>query len=132
MGEWTKSLIMPDDSKRLLSIVEQGGYPLYDSIYQQAGYQVSMVQTMRKAVASIKKQVPDVIVAEFNYQSDFRDRTSSLETLLASIQKYPDTRVVVFYDRENTDKLNKLLSSATVHSTLPYPIDEQALSDSLS
>jgi len=121
-----------DVSKRLLSIVEQGGYPLYDSVYQQAGYQVTMVQTMRKAVASIKKQVPDVIVAEFNYQSDFRDRTSSLETLLASIQKYPDTRVVVFYDRENTDKLNKLLSSATVHSTLPYPVDEQALSDSLS
>lgn len=123
---------MTDVSKRLLSIVEQGGYPLYDSVYQQAGYQVTMVQTMRKAVASIKKQVPDVIVAEFNYQSDFRDRTSSLETLLASIQKYPDTRVVVFYDRENTDKLNKLLSSATVHSTLPYPVDEQALSDSLS
>jgi len=123
---------VPDVCKRLLSIVEQGGYPLYDSIYQQAGYQVTMVQTMRKAVAAIKKQVPDVIVAEFNYQSDFRDRTSSLETLLASIQKYPETRVVVFYDRENTDKLNKLLSLATVHSTLAYPIDEQALSDSLS
>lgn len=123
---------MPDVCKRLLSIVEQGGYPLYDSIYQQAGYQVTMVQTMRKAVAAIKKQVPDVIVAEFNYQSDFRDRTSSLETLLASIQKYPETRVVVFYDRENTDKLNKLLSLARVHSTLTYPIDEQALSDSLS
>ena len=123
---------MPEVSKRLLSIVEQGGYPLYDSIYQQAGYQVTMVQSMRKAVAAIKKQVPDVIVAEFNYQSDFRDRTSSLETLLASIQKYPETRVVVFYDRENTEKLNKLLSSATVHSTLAYPIDEQALSDSLS
>jgi len=123
---------VPDVCKRLLSIVEQGGYPLYDSIYQQAGYQVTMVQTMRKAVAAIKKQVPDVIVAEFNYQSDFRDRTSSLETLLASIQKYPETRVVVFYDRENTDKLNKLLSLARVHSTLTYPIDEQALSDSLS
>jgi len=123
---------MTEVSKRLLSIVEQGGYPLYDKIYQQAGYQVTMVQTMRKAVASIKKQVPDVIVAEFNYQSDFRDRTSSLETLLASIQKYPETRVVVFYDRENTDKLNKLLSSATVHATLPYPIDEEALSEALS
>lgn len=123
---------MAEAGKFLLSIVEQGGYPLYDSIYRQAGYQVTMVQTMRKAVASIKKQVPDMIVAEFNYQSDFRDRTSSLETLLASIQKYPETRVVVFYDRENTDKLNRLLSSSTVHAILAYPIDEQALSDSLS
>lgn len=118
---------MVTDQKTLLSIVEQGGYPLYDSLYQQAGYQVTMVQTMRKAVAAIKKNVPDVIVAEFNYQSDFRDRTSSLETLLASIQKYPDTRVVVFYDKDNTDKLNRLLSVRAVHQTLTYPIDEDAL-----
>lgn len=118
---------MAEAVKRLLSIVEQGGYPLYDTIYKQAGYQVTMVETMRKAVSSIKKKLPDVIVAEFNFQSDFRDRTSSLETLLASIQKYPDTRVVVFYDRENTDKLNRLLAARSVHTTLPYPIDEDAL-----
>lgn len=118
---------MAEAVKRLLSIVEQGGYPLYDTIYQQAGYQVTMVETMRKAVSSIKKKLPDVIVAEFNFQSDFRDRTSSLETLLASIQKYPDTRVVVFYDRENTDKLNLLLAARAVHIVLSYPIDEDAL-----
>lgn len=122
---------MPIAEKRLLSIVEQGGYPLYDNLYKQAGYEVTMVQTMRKAVASIKKSTPDVIVAEFNYQSDFRDRTSSLETLLASIQKFPDTRVIVFYDRENTDKLDRLLTVRAVHSTLPYPIDEVALSEAL-
>lgn len=123
---------MADSNKRLLSIVEQGGYPLYDSIYQQAGYQVTMVETMRKAVAAIKKNQPDIIVAEFNFQSDFRDRTSSLETLLASIQQYPDTKVVVFYDRENTDKLNRLLAVREVHSTLAYPIDEEALASALT
>jgi len=117
--------------RHLLSIVEQGGYPLYDAIYQKAGYQVTMVESMRKAVAAIKKQPPEMIVAEFNYQSDFRDRTSSLETLLASIQKYPATRVVVFYDRENTDKLNRLLAVSDVHSTLTYPIDEAALAAAL-
>lgn len=122
---------MAEGVKRLLSIVEQGGYPLYDTIYQQAGYQVTMVETMRKAVAAIKKKNPDVIVAEFNFQSDFRDRTSSLETLLASIQKYPDTRVVVFYDKENSDKLNKLLAVQKVHTTLSYPIDEAALASAL-
>ena len=122
---------MAEAVKRLLSIVEQGGYPLYDKIYQQAGFQVTMVESMRKAVASIKKKKPDVIVAEFNFQSDFRDRTSSLETLLASIQKYPDTRVIVFFDTENTDKLNRLLSVRKVHATLPYPIDEEKLAAAL-
>jgi len=119
------------EDKRLLSIVEQGGYPLYDKLYQHAGYQVTMVESMRKAVAFIKKKQPQVIVAEFNFQSDFRDRTSSLETLLASIQKYPDTRVVVFYDKENTVKLERLLAVQNVHSTLPYPIDEEALASAL-
>jgi len=119
------------EAKRLLSIVEQGGYPLYDKLYQHAGYQVTMVESMRKAVAFIKKKQPQVIVAEFNFQSDFRDRTSSLETLLASIQKYPDTRVVVFYDKENTVKLERLLAVQNIHSTLPYPIDEEALASAL-
>ena len=122
---------MSRDTRFLLSIVEQGGYPLYDARYQQAGYEVSMVQTMRKAVSSIKKQVPDMIVAEFNYQSDFRDRTSSLETLLASIQKYPQTKVIVFYDKENIDKLNRLLAVHNLHATLAYPIDEKALAKAL-
>jgi len=119
------------EEKRLLSIVEQGGYPLYDKLYQHAGYQVTMVESMRKAVSFIKKKQPQMIVAEFNFQSDFRDRTSSLETLLASIQKYPDTRVVVFYDKENTVKLERLLAVQNVHSTLPYPIDEEALASAL-
>ncbi|MDH5391639.1 MAG: hypothetical protein OEY11_00505 [Gammaproteobacteria bacterium] len=123
---------MSELARRLLSIVEQGGYPLYDQLYQKAGYQVTMVETMRKAVAAIKKQQPDMIVAEFNYQSDFRDRTSSLETLLASVQKYPDTRVVVFYDRENADKLKRLLAVCKVHSILAYPIDEDALASALA
>jgi len=123
---------LSDRKKHLLSIVEQGGYPLYDTCYQQAGYQVNMVQSMRKAVASIKKQVPDVIVAEFNYQSDFRDRTSSLETLLASIQKYPQTQVIAFYDKENIEKLERLLAVHKLHATLTYPIDEAALAKALA
>lgn len=91
-----------------------------------------MVQTMRKALASIKKKTPDVIVAEFNFQSDFRDRTSSLETLLASIQKFPETKVIVFYDKENSDKLNRLSALHTLHSTLTYPVDEEKLSAALN
>jgi len=109
----------------LLSIIEIGGYPDFTSVYESFGYQVIKTESIRKAVKLIRKHKPVVMVAEFNFQSDFRDRTSSLETLLASIQKYPDTRVVVFYDRENTDKLNRLLAARSVHTTLPYPIDEK-------
>ncbi|MCW8955935.1 MAG: hypothetical protein OQL09_03565, partial [Gammaproteobacteria bacterium] len=69
------------------------------------------------------------IVAEFNYQSDFRDRTSSLESLMATVERMPDTRVIVFYEREQRDKLERLLANVHVYETLPFPIEEQAIAE---
>jgi hypothetical protein len=51
---------------------------------------------MRKAMSTIKKAKPRVIVAEFNFQSDFRDRTSSLESMMSVVERLPETRVIVF------------------------------------
>src|SRR3989344_5280397 len=85
-------------SRTLLSIIELGGYPSFTPLYENAGYVVTSVVSVRKALGVIKQSCPDVIVAEFNFQSDFRDRTSSLESLLAVVQRYPQTRVIVFYE----------------------------------
>ena len=82
----------------------------------------------RKAISAIKKNTPDVIVAEFNYQSDFRDRTSSLESLLASVERFPNTRAIVFYEKETRHQLDKLLQQFDVFRVMPYPIEEAALS----
>ena len=84
----------------LLSIVEMGGYPNFRPLYERAGFEVVVENRMRKAMSTIKKLKPRVIVAEFNFQSDFRDRTSSLESMLSVVERLPDTRVIVFYDRE--------------------------------
>ena len=83
--------------KRLLSIIELGGYPNFTPLYESLGYEVVVATRLRKALGFLKKRQPDVIVAEFNFQSDFRDRTSSLESLLAAVQRFPDMRVIVFY-----------------------------------
>ena len=81
-------------------IIELGGYPNFTPLYQELGYEVVIATRMRKALAILKKCQPDVIVTEFNFQSDFRDRTSSLESLLAVVQRLPATRVIVFYEKE--------------------------------
>ena len=86
--------------KRLLSIIELGGYPNLTPLYKDLGFEVEIATRMRKALGILKKYQPDGIVAEFNFQSDFRDRTSSLESLLAVVQRLPATRVVVFYEKE--------------------------------
>ncbi|MDH5734728.1 MAG: hypothetical protein OEY87_01275, partial [Gammaproteobacteria bacterium] len=72
-----------------------------------------------------KRSRPDVIVAEFNFQSDFRDRTSSLESLMAAIQGYPDTRVIVFYEKEQRQQLDRLLAVYDVYQIMQFPVNKQ-------
>ena len=123
---------VPRPSKRtLLSIIELGGYPNFTPVYQQAGYVVKSVTSVRKALGLLNKINPDVIVAEFNFQSDFRDRTSSLESLLAVVQRSPDTKVIVFYDKDQAHQLVRLQTQFPIHAALAYPIDTQLLEASL-
>lgn len=117
--------------RKLLSIIELGGYPDFKSLYREAGYEVESVASVRKALGLLKKIDPDVIVAEFNFQSDFRDRTSSLESLLAAVQRSPKTRVIVFYEKEHEHQLVKLTSRFPIHESLPFPIDTARLEASL-
>ena len=98
---------------------------------RQAGYKVESAASVRKALGLLKKLVPDVIVAEFNYQSDFRDRTSSLESLLAVVQRTPQTKVIVFYEKDHAHQLTRLTNQYPVHAALAYPIDPQLLVASL-
>lgn len=113
--------------KILLSIVEMGGYGNLQPLYERAGYRVETVTAMRKAMTLAKKLRPAVIVAEFNYQSDFRDRTSSLESLLATVQRLPDTRVIVIYEQEYVEKFEKLQEVFPVYASFSLPIDTAAL-----
>lgn len=115
----------------LLSITELGGYPSFTSLYESAGYAVTTANSMRKAIAALKGMQPDIVVAEFNYQSDFRDRTSSLESLLAVIQRTPQTRLIVFYEKEHEHQLDKLRARFPLHATLAYPIAPEALEQCL-
>lgn len=116
----------------LLSIVELGGYPNFMPEYQAAGFQVVTANSMRKAIGLLKRQKPDVVVAEFNFQSDFRDRTSNLESLLATLQtRCPGARLVVFYETRHAEHLDRLLSGHTVHAALPFPITPERLLDAI-
>lgn len=117
------------DQQMLLSIVELGGYPDFSNLYRSRGFEVQRADSMRKAIKLLKKRQPSVIVAEFNYQSDFRDRTSSLESLMATVERMPNTRVIVFYEQEQRDKLERLLAKAHVYETLPFPIEEQVIAE---
>jgi hypothetical protein len=111
----------------LLSIIEFGGYPDFTPLYEAAGYQVLQTDSVRKAVKLIRQHKPTVMVAEFNFQSDFRDRTSSLETLLSSTQGVTDASMIVFYEEEFKPQYQRFLQSFEVATSLTFPVDEAQL-----
>jgi DNA-binding NtrC family response regulator len=119
------------NNKFLLSITELGGYPDFRELYEKCGFQVEAVNSMRKALRSLKQNKHDIVVAEFNFQSDFRDRTSSLETLMAVIQQMDKVKVIIFYEKEYFHQFEKLRARFSFYAELAYPIDTQQLKATL-
>lgn len=117
----------------MLAIVEQGGYQDFSGLYKSCGFSTIVVHNMRKAMGIVRKELPDVIVAEFNYQSDFRDRTSTLESLLATVERLQMThekhsvKTVVFYEKEYLHQLDKLKTMFANFDSMAYPIDADEL-----
>ncbi len=111
----------------LLSVVEMGGYPDFTPLYKNAGFEVLLETSMRKTLGTIKKNKPSVVVSEFNFQSDFRDRTSSLESMMSVVQRLPDTRVIVFYEKEYSHQFDRLLERHSFYKTYTFPIPETEL-----
>ncbi len=122
---------MQNNMPVLLSIVELGGYPDFSALYESAGFEVVKTDSVRKAVKLIRQYKPMVMVAEFNFQSDFRDRTSSLETILSSTQGIVDASMIVFYEKEYVAQYQRFLESFEVASSMVFPIDEEQLRQTL-
>jgi len=123
---------MSDTRRTLLAIIEFGAYPNFTPLYQKLGYEVVIERSVRKALLALKKIRPDVVVAEFNYQSDFRDRTSSLESVFSVVQTLAGTTVIVFYDVGQSHQFERLRTRFPIHAALTYPIDPGRLEAALS
>ncbi len=112
----------------LLSVLELGGYPDFAGLYEQAGYRVQKVQSIRKALAALKQMRPALLVAEFNYAPTYGARISTVEPLLARLQSHhPETRVLLFLEKENLGHLDTLRPQYGVPDRLTYPISPEKL-----
>lgn len=115
----------------MLSIVELGGYPDFRNLYRQHGYNVVVESSMRKALAILKKRKVSVIVAEFNYQHTFRDRISSLESVIAVAQRDPEIKFIVLYENEYENHLDKLRDQYQFSVEIAFPVDEAKMQAAL-
>ena len=118
-------------SSLLYAIHDAPTMPDFSRLYRSLGLQHLSFASMRKAIAALKKQPPDWVVAEFmyGYANNYAGvNISNLDVFLFSLQKYaPRAKVVVFVaksERQYVDKLNAILP---LHAILQYPFDETCL-----
>lgn len=90
---------------------------------------------MRKALALLKKQQPDIIVAEFfyGYSNNYAGvNISNLDVMLYSLQKYsPNTRVIVLVDKSERQYVDKLNEIFPIHAVLQVPVNRKEIESAL-
>ena len=116
---------------RLLMLNAFIGTAGYRKLYQELGYSVVSEWSERKAISLVRKSPPAVIVADFYHQTDFRDRLSNLESLLATAQSASDTRVLVFYETAHQAVLDKVSARLRIDAALTLPVHEDRLRTTL-
>lgn len=120
----------------ILSIIESPTHPKLSSLFESMGAREIKVNSSRNAIKALKTYQPDFIVAEFfyGYGNNYAGvNVSNLDVLLSSLPRYsPDTKTIVFVDKEEikyVDKLHQLypLHGAFLHDTPDYVIEDSLL-----
>ncbi len=123
---------MTAQPKTLLAVIEFISHGRLPELYKQLGFDVTAEWRARKAISLVRKLKPDVIVADFYFQSDFRDRLSNLESLLAAAQPLRDTRILVFYESQDEPALIRVRERMRIDMALPMPVSDEAIRAVLS
>lgn len=121
---------------QLLSIIESATHPNLTAVYKKLGINETKLQSMRKALAALKSESFDFIVAEFyyGYGSNYAGvNISNLDVMLYSLQKYaPNTRVIVLVDKSERQYVDKLNAIFPLYAVLPYPVSQQDIQEAVT
>ena len=115
------------EHRSLLSVIELLGYPNLGPVYQRLGFRVMTEFSVRKAISLLRKEKPAVIVADFYFQPDFRDRVSNLESLLATAQSHKDVKLLVLYESAHEHALERVRARFRIDAALTLPVNQAEL-----
>jgi hypothetical protein len=119
----------------LFSIIESPLHPAMSGLYQRLGMHETRLTSVRKAIQELKKNVPDIVVADFiyGYGNNYAGvNVCNLDVFLHSLQKYKsDYRLIVLAEKEELQYVGRLAELFTIHEILPYPVDEPAMQAAL-
>lgn len=109
----------------LFSIIESPLHADFSALYADNGIQQVRLNSMRKAMAELKKQTPDYVVAEFfyGYGNNYAGvNISNLDVFLHSLRRYaPQAKVIVLVDKSERQYVDKLAEMFPLHGVLLQP-----------
>ena len=116
----------------LFSIIESPLHPKLSALYQRLGYEEVPLTSTRKAVSQLKRQRPDLVVADFvyGYSNNYSGiHISNLDVFLMSMQKFaPDTRVIILAAANELEYAEKMRDICPIEAILPFNVSEETLS----
>ncbi|MDH5571880.1 MAG: hypothetical protein OEY89_08950 [Gammaproteobacteria bacterium] len=120
----------------LFSIIESPMQPKLSGLYQQLGITEVRLPSIRKAISELKKQPPDIVVAEFfyGYGNNYAGvNISNLDVFLFSLQKFaPKAKVIVLVDKAEHHYVDKLNNIIPLFAVLTQPVYEMDIRKLLS
>lgn len=120
----------------LFSIIESPTHPDFSSLYRRLGYNEIKLGSTRKSINQLKKQKPDVVVAEFfyGYGNNYAGvNISNLDVFLYSIERFaPDARIIVIVDKSERQHVDKLNNIVPLHTVLVQRVSESAMEAALA
>jgi DNA-binding NarL/FixJ family response regulator len=124
-------------SKPLLyDIIESPAHPDLSLLIDALGFERFSFSNQRKALSQLKRQPPDVVVADFfyGYGNNYAGaNVSNLDVLLRSLQRFaPAARIVILADRHEIQHVPRLAELFELHAVLTLPADHDQLKAALS
>jgi len=124
-------------SKPLLyDIVESPAHPDLAALSAVLGLERLAFSAQRKALGQLKRQPPDIVVADFfyGYGNNYAGaNVSNLDVLLRSLQRFaPAARVVVLADRNEIGHVDKLAALFELHAVVALPATREQLQAALA
>lgn len=109
----------------VFSIVESPLHPDLTVPCRSMGLEYVRLNSMRKAMAELKKRKPDFVVAEFFYgfgNNYAGVNISNLDVFLYSLQRYaPQAKVIVLVDKSEQQYVDKLAQMFPLYGILLQP-----------
>lgn len=115
----------------LFSIVESPAHPDLGRLYRRTTITETRLSSVRKAIQELKKQVPDIVVADFlyGYGNNYAGvNVSNLDVFLYSLQKYnQQCRVILLVEKAEQPYVEKLSNLFKIDGVLHYPVNENEM-----